>query len=288
MNHLYTLNSTNYIPISFKDRYFYDYYDIVHSFLGAKLASSETERLLRPMILTDGNIHWYGSQEGSYHRITEIEPLVANTIKQEFNSFIQKTQEIASSLKAKNDADNAQWGNLISELFQHERIILIGTEHGTWAILWGWDFLSNNENKLPFLEPTVKPITDPNPEVKSDVEVDNMEIKTGIIGVPPSGGFEVPIITDEPTPPPREEGPNNNSRMGCLGQIKRVLRWISYRFWGLFWLIIYTLLIIYLCRRCARPNCDPYCKELNKTKKELLDLERRVRERCDTAYLKSF
>ena len=35
-----------------------------------------------------------------------------------------------------------------------------------------------------------------------------------------------------------------------------------------------------------KPNCDDYCNEMKKTKKELERLEERVRERCDTSYIK--
>ena len=93
---------------------------------------------------------------------------------------------------------------------------------------------------------------------------------------------EAPLVIPIEAPGPEKI----QNRIGCFGRIKRWLRWISYRFWGLFWLLIYTLLIIWLCKYCDRPNCDAYCEKLKKTKEELKRLEERVRERCDTTYVK--
>lgn len=293
MNQLFTINSSNYKPISFRERYFYDYYDIVHSFLRSKLNAAEIERLLKPMLATEGNIHWYGVQEGEFTRITEADPNIANAVKQAFSSFISKAQELGNSLKSKRDSDNLEWGNLITELFKHERIILIVNSQGQWAMLWGWDFMSNDENKLPNLEPSRKPqavnVIGENEaagEEKPNVDIPQTVTEPKPMNVEPVI-VEEPVIIKEPEPEPiGTDTIIYRERMGCLGRIKHLLRWISYRFWGLFWLLVYTLFIIWLCRYCGRPNCDAYCEKLKKTKKELIDLERRVRERCDTTYVK--
>lgn len=304
MNQLFTIYSSNYKPISFRERYFYDYYEIIHSFLKQKLTNVEIDRLLKPMLSDNGSIKWYGNQTGEFKRITEWDSSIASNVRSEFNQFIQKTQDLANSLKAKRDIENAEWGTLIGELFQHERIILINNNSGNWAMLWGWDFMSNDENRLPRLDPSRKPIlpevVDPLPDDKKDDNAGptavNHSIKTGEQGPTftnqnpssPKDSTTNTTTIDEPLEeekPIRTNTPYQN-RIGCLGRIKRLLRWISYRFWALFWLIIYTLFIIWLCRYCSKPNCDAYCQKLKKTKKELLDLERRVRERCDTTYVK--
>jgi hypothetical protein len=296
MNQLFTINSSNYKPISFRERYFYDYYDIVHSFLRSKLSAEEIERLLKPMLATEGNIHWYGVQEGEFTRITEADPDISNAVKAEFNSFIAKAQELGNVLKSKRDSDNLEWGNLITELFRHERIILINNRHGEWAMLWGWDFMSNNENRLPTLEPSRKPKQIIEEQEKEELikEETNPSSSTNHNGanIPPIMhdpelmDDDESIIEEVEAEPTGKETIVYRERMGCLGRIRHWLRWISYRFWGLFWLLIYTLFIIWLCRYCDRPNCDAYCEKLKKTKKELMDLERRVRERCDTTYVK--
>jgi hypothetical protein len=255
------------------------------------------------MLASGGQINWYGKYEGDFKRLNECNPNVSEKVKLEFNTFIEKTDELSTSLKNKRDADNTEWGNLIANLFQHDRIILIANEKSDWGILWGWDFMSNNENKLPKLEPTYKPekIIEQEqpvvvPVVTDDDEINDVKTKQPIVtttNVDPTPNPE-DIIEDEVDEEDKEDelpvGAEPKiiyvERIGCLGRIKRLLRWISYRFWALFWLIIYTLLIIWLCRYCDRPNCEAYCEKLKKTKEELKDLEERVRERCDTTYVK--
>jgi hypothetical protein len=302
MNLLFSINSSNYKPISFRERYFYDFYEIVDSFLASKLDVEDKNRLLKPMIAAGGQINWYGNYEGVFKRLSECEPNIAEKVKSELNAFIEKTVELSTSLKNKRDADNAEWGNLIANLFQHDRIILIANDNSDWAILWGWDFMSNNENKLPKLEPTYKSETKIEVEPSVDEQVVNkdntiesvttfaqkIKSKDADSSQKPKEVWQDEIrqeVEDEPlfVADPKV---NYSERIGCLGRIKRLLRWISYRFWALFWLIIYTLLIIWLCRYCDRPNCDEYCEKLKKTKEELKDLEERVRERCDTTYVK--
>jgi hypothetical protein len=304
MNLLFSINSSNYKPISFRERYFYDFYDIVDSFLATKLDSEDKNRLLKPMLASGGQINWYGKYEGDFKRLNDCNPIISEKVKFEFNTFIEKTDELSSSLKNKRDADNTEWGNLIANLFQHDRIILIANDHSDWGILWGWDFMSNNENKLPKLEPTFKPkpkdeeeqadedpiVSDDDDKIK-DVKTNQPIVTTTTVDPTPN---PEDIIEDEVEEDEKEDDEPVGAepkaiyveRVGCLGRIKRLLRWISYRFWALFWLILYTLLIIWLCRYCDRPNCDAYCEKLKKTKEELKDLEQRVRERCDTTYVK--
>lgn len=290
MNLLYEISSLNYTPISFKGRYFYDYYEIINSFLKSKLTESENKRLLKPILENEGMIKWYGQFDGDFQRITEFDANRSDSIKTELHVFIEKMQQIGRTLKSKTDQENQDWGNLIINLFQHKLVILIANEKNEWALLWGWDFLSNSENMLPILPPDTKPI-DKKPIIEDapkPTEIKN-EIKNDVAQTTVMGTIQ-PDETEDPESGVDEEKKKepivHQQRMGCWGRIRHWLRWISYRFWGLFWLLIYTLLIIWLCRYCNRPNCDAYCEKLTKTKKELQDLERRVRERCDTTYQK--
>lgn len=291
MNQLFTINSSNYKPISFRDRYFYDYYEIAQSFLKTKLNTNDIDRLLKPMLKEGGNITWHGKFNGDFKRLNEWDSNLIEKVKKELDAFTRTTQELSNSLKVKSDPENKEWGNLIADLFQLERIIVINNDLGDWALLWGWDFMTKDENKLPNLEPSRKSdeleVSD-NPEVSID-PVKDISTK----GDSEPNDYEN-IIKDEVNEEKEYDeelvGPEPKviyvERVGCLGRIKRLLRWISYRFWALFWLILYTLLIIWLCRYCDRPNCDAYCEKLKKTKEELKDLEQRVRERCDTTYVK--
>ncbi len=292
MNLLYSTYSNNYTPISFRDRYLYDTYEIIISFLRGKLSSQELTRLLKPVIKANGEIAWYGNMEGSFSKINELPEERAQAIKFEFDHFIKKCKSISYPLTSKKDIDSQEWGNLLDTLFQHDKIILISNETGDWGILWGWDFKTQNENRLPVLPPSIKPVV---PE--SEPESQNEEKVTPSPAQPTSiNSKNLENNIPHERPPIREEEPIEvipvvnpivaKHRVGFWGRIKRILRWISYRFWGLFWLIIYTLLIIWLCKSCNKPDCGALCNDLEKTKQELLDLQKRVHERCDTTYVK--
>jgi len=297
MNQLYSINSSNYTPISFRERYFYDYYEIAQSFLKTKLNANDIDRLLKPMLKEGGNITWHGKYNGDFKRLNEWDEKLVEKVKKELDDFIKSTQSLSSLLKVKPDPENKEWGNLIADLFHLERIIVINNNQGDWALLWGWDFMTKDENKLPKLEPSVKPIPPSPGEIITgddpDEIPDPVQPKSPQPVTQPLGGGEgapnpIPIPPVKPTDPEEPiKTTASSEKVGCLGRIKRLLRWISYRFWALFWLFIYTLLIIWLCRYCDRPNCDAYCEKLKKTKEELKRLEERVRERCDTTYIKS-
>jgi len=289
MNLVYSTYSNNYTPISFRDRYLYDTYDIIISFLRGKLSPQELDKLLKPVLNANGEIAWYGNMNGNFAKITEISESIAYQVKAEFDVFLKKCKEIATPLQVKRDVDSQEWGNLLSALFQHDKIILIANESGDWGILWGWDFKTQNDNRLPFLPPSIKPAVP-----LSEPEVRNEE---PVIPTPVQPTFQNTQYTEQPTSGsvkeekaipvvPIIEPAVAKHRVGFWERIKRILRWISYRFWGLFWLIIYTLLIIWLCKSCNKPDCGAMCNDLEKTKQELLDLQKRVHERCDTTFVK--
>ena len=72
MNLLYSTYSNNYTPISFRDRYLYDTYEIIISFLRGKLSSQELDKLLKPVLNANGEIAWYGNMNGSFSKINEL------------------------------------------------------------------------------------------------------------------------------------------------------------------------------------------------------------------------
>lgn len=294
MHNVFNFSTMDYVPVSFRDGYLYDTYDIITSYLKNKLTEEELSRLLKPVKAGNGSINWFGKYERSYERLSSVEPAVGEKIRREFHQFLDKTKKISEPLLYSQDADSKEWANLIDALFNPQRIILVGNNFGQWAVLWGWDFKNREENKLPDLPPEKK-------ETPRNLEETQTSIKP-IIPIPPSIPTPTPTYSNSsnpnqgniPTPeleeeevtegfniaPMEEEKEFGKHNVGCFGRIIRMLRWISYRFWGLFWLIMYTLLIIWLCRYC-RPN---NCEGIEKTKRQLDSLHERVKIKCDTTY----
>jgi len=283
MHHIFSLNSSDYVPVSFRDRYLYDTYELIISYLKSKLPPGDLDRLLKPAVDQGGAIKWYGNKNLKLLRLSELDDDTALKIKREFHEFCSRIQNIAQPLVISKDSDSMEWGALLTKLFKPEKIILIGNESHEWAMLWGWDFKNREENRVPSLPPTLKP----NANLATNEEIHHLDSI-----VPESLSQESRISEGTPIQPPgppvtpeihsSSPAPSSSKNIGCIGRIVRIFRWISYRFWGVFWLIIYTLLIIFLCCYFFNPDCNECCDQLEKTKLELDRLEEKIRARCDT------
>jgi len=297
MYNVFNFSTVDYVPVSFRDGYLYDTYDIITSYLKNKFTDEELSRLLKPVKGNGGAINWYGKYDRSYDRLSSLTPNASEKIKREFHQFLDKSKNIADPLRYSQDPDSKEWGNLIDALFNPQRIVLIGNNFGQWAVLWGWDFKNREENKLPDLPIEKKETTVVNPTIQPKVAptIPIPTPSTGAIPIPTAAPF---ATTAAPTnesiqepevddgfnmQPMQEEKVFGKHNVGCFGRIIRMLRWISYRFWGLFWLIIYTLLIIWLCKYCQKQPEDN-CKQLEEVEKQLDDLHERVKIKCDTTY----
>jgi hypothetical protein len=288
MVHVFTLNRSDYAPLSFENgSYFYESFVTISSYLSDKLSSTDLNRLLKPQIEDGTHVKWYAKKQANFKRISELPSETKDSILKEYHSFLERVEEIKRALKSKPMAEQREWHKMLEELFQPEKIILIGTNEGEWAMLWGWDFRNQEENKLPILAKNEKPqpppiLPLPIPDVVLPPTPQNEPGKRNVL----------PTNTDDPSPIKVSPavGPSTNKvyeaplarNVGCFGRIIRFFRWISYRFWALFWLIIYTLLIILLCRYFFTPDCDECCRQLDQTVKELNRLEEAVKTKCDS------
>ena len=266
MNKLFTLDITKYKAISFQSKYLYQDFSAVRSMLkNQSLDDTLTQRLLEPK-LSGEFIDWYGNYSGDFKRISDLDKQFTDVILSEFHNFIQHTNGIIQKLEYSRDSDAQSWGGYFKELFNENTIILLGnSETKDWVMLWGFEFNNQKENLY------VKGANIDGPKKKSNEdEIKNEEesrSKDFPKNIETEEENEKGEINEAPLVIPIEApGPEKiQNRIGCFGRIKRWLIWISYRFWGLFWLLIYTLLIIWLCKYCDRPNCDAYCEKLKKT-----------------------
>ncbi len=282
MTHVFTLNSTDYVPISFKDRYLFDTYDIITSYLKTKMSLDDLRRLLKPSLTQGRQIKWYGAFDTELARLSELPLPVADRIKGEFHKFLQKTNAVASPLLTSRDVDSKEWGILISELFQAEKIILIGSKDGQWAMLWGWDFRNREENRLPVISFPKEEVIELRNEEKPVETVVTSQSEKIDQPAPKRVDYSEAVKAERTQIAPEVVSKSLAHNIGCLGRIVRLLRWISYRFWALFWLIMYTLIVMLLTRHFSKTECDDCCKQLQKTREELEIIDQRIRDRCDS------
>lgn len=293
MNKIFSLDTLDYVPVSFGNGYLFDAYESVITYLRGRVNQDDLDRMLKPVKSSGDNlINWYSTADGTYRRLQDLDENLSSKYKEGLHQFIDRMKRVYEPLLRSKDTDNKEWGQLLSTMFDPENLIVIGSDRD-WALLWGWNFKNREENKLPIISPVTK--IDDDGGTKAIDHYGNAVEGVGEIRElnpeptpePEPEPYPEPEPEPDPEPLPPEPIPlyDKSKNVGCIGRIVRILRWISYRFWGLFWLIIYTLLVLWLSRYCNRPNCDAYCQKLKETKKELELLEKRVKERCDTTYV---
>lgn len=294
MNLIYSTDTKEFSPISHGDSYLYEKYFRVFSFLKTKLKEHEINRLAQP-IVKGTNVDWHGNYMNKMSSLSNFDPSIQKNIESSYIELLSKTKKIAKELLSSGDGEKMAWGKLINETFDTENNILI-TDGNEWAIIWGWEF----RNKLNFANSDF--ISDQYVEPTHSTPVNTEPDSSDQLNVPPTAFVPVEdehkieethftkteeeIVTsieeEEVVPPPTVTPPIvTKTRLSFWQHIKRFFRWLAYRFWGLMMLIIYTLLIICLCKKCQHDDKD--CSQYQKIERDLKYLEGRVKERCDGA-----
>lgn len=290
MNLIYSTDTKEFSPISHGDSYLYEKYFRIFSFLKTKLKDHEYNHLAQP-IVKENMVDWHGNYSNKMNSLSSFDSKIQEKIESLYVELLSKTKKISKELLSSGDEEKMAWGKLISETFNTENNILI-TDGIEWAIIWGWQF----RNKLNFAnadfisdqfeEPAPSPKTTEDTLLAKTTIVSPVDTKETISQaneeIPPYADGEKadnnPILGKTVIPPPPIA---IKSRLSFWQHIKRFLRWLAYRFWGLIMLIIYTLLIICLCKKCQHNDND--CSQYQKIERDLKYLEGRVKERCDGA-----
>lgn len=292
MNLIYSTDTKEFSPISHGDTYLYEKYFRIFSFLKTKLKDSEINRLAQP-IVKGTMVDWHGNYTNKMSALSGFDPSIQQTIETSYVTLLSKTKKIAKELLSSGDGEKMAWGKLINEAFDTENNILI-SDGNEWAIIWGWQF----RNKLNFAnadfmsDQYVEPAPIPTPIASEEVNkvppvVIPTEPELGMDGNP---FFKVStplpeddqVVEEEKVEPVRTTPPvMAKTRLSFWQHIKRFFRWLAYRFWGLMMLIIYTLLILCLCKKCH--HHEPDCSQYQKIERDLKYLEGIVKGRCDGA-----
>jgi hypothetical protein len=294
MNLIYSTDTKEFSPISHGDTYLYEKYFRIFSFLKTKLKDYEYNRLAQP-IVKENMVDWHGNYANKMRSLSNFDPSIQKNIESSYVELLSKTKKIVKELLSSGDDEKMAWGKLISETFDAENNILI-TDGNEWAIIWGWQF----RNKLNFanadfisdkyVEPTTSTSIKTEPESSdklnipppSFIPVEDEQKSAETIFTNSDEEIAASIEEEKVLPPPTITPPIiTKTRMSFWQHIKRFLSWLAYRFWGLMMLIIYTLLIICLCKKCQHNDND--CSQYQKIERDLKYLEGRVKERCDGA-----
>jgi hypothetical protein len=283
MKKIFATDFNDYSPRSSADgRYLYEQYERITQFLAPKIGINELKYIAKPVKELDKNqVVWQANFPEEMQNLDSFDIETQSKIEADFVTWNKKILQQIRNLSSGND-EELKWADLLKEAFSVANIKLIsdGTE---WALIWGWEF----RNKLQTIEPNWE----------SDIEDDVKEpsgagvgMGAGITPPPVDPPFSPPPPVDPPLPPPPpvdpplppappNPSPVEKKKRGFLALLRRFFRWLAYRFWGLMMLIVYTLLIIFLTKKCTT-NKDPNCEKFQQIENELKELEGRIKERC--------
>lgn len=281
MRNIYTISTKEFQPISFGGNYLHDNYDNLVSFLKIKL-KGEKSRLAKPIQKDDKSFDFFGDFKKPLKRISTFEKSIQDEILKSYNDYITNIENISSRLSRSKNKDEQDWGEILNCVFNRDDNIII-SDGQDWILVWGWSFRNKDENYVPLTTIPVKS-QDINSETPSPVKpIPPIPVTEEIQSEVESEDEE--DIEDEDIEGEVDET-SKKSKVGFFGYIKRFFRWISYRFWGLMMLIIYTLLVLCICRYCCKKECPDNCSELEQTEQELIKIKERLNERCLSDTLK--
>ena len=272
MRKIFTISTKEFQPISYQGTYLHDNYDNLVSFLKIKL-KNEKNRLAKPIQKDDKSFDFFGDFKSPLKRISTFVEAKKEELLNSYNDYLTKVENISNRLIRSKNKDEQDWGEILKSVFNRDDNIII-SDGNDWILIWGWSFRNKAENYVPLT-------TIPEKE-ESTTEPVPVNISPPIVETPIN---EEPLVENEDEEDEEiiyEEAieTNKKGKVGFFGYIKRFFRWISYRLWGLMMLIIYTLLILCICRYCCEKECPDNCSELKKTEQELIKIKERLNERC--------
>ena len=253
MGVVYVLNSSDYSPISIGDKYLYQEYDKVASFLKRNFESSIHSILAKP-VLANGAIQWHAEVDVPLTRIGDLSADIQVRIKKRYWKIKEELEKEVYILENSNNAEKKKWGSILRQIFDDENNVLL-TDGDFWCLMWGWKFKNKKENYLP-PEFLADPVPAPAPEPLVEEPQQEEEV--------------IPL----PQEPVQELYPKRKSSFWY--GLKRLLRNFVYRFWGLLMLILLVLFLWCLFQKCTREECA----EVDALNKELDALNAQINDRC--------
>ena len=272
MTIIYKIDTAKYDPISYGTNYLYNEFDRIQSFLIKQNAERYKNILAKP-VLTNGSVQWYANFNQPFSRLNELSADAQVSIKAKYWEFRQNIDREIQQLSQSREIEKQNWGGLLKEVFNEDDNVIL-SDGSDWCLLWGWKFRNTQENYLsPEFMP--KPIMqDANKASASK----NASLGTRL------SPLAVPLAAAS-----NETDPNALTAKAALAKsakqplwvrIKRFLRTTVYRLWGLMFLIMFILFLMCLFKTCHNKRMQERCIELEKNNRSLLELQKKVQEKC--------
>lgn len=286
MRSIFQTDNQKFKPISVSGAYLHEKYGILTSFLREKLTAASLGRIAQPLV-ESSRVTWMGDFPSEMVLHTQFPEDVQEKTERAYSEWLKELDRIRKGLHSASDPEKKSWAELLEKAFNTKNNFLI-SDGNNWAIVWGWEF----NNQLKFI-PADFLSRQPDPEEPSSTGSTKVEepaeapgpsnksvTSEPVLPQPPIPPADPPGPTPEPpAPPPPAPLPPSRRGIGFWASLKRFFRWLAYRFWGLMMLIVYTLLILCICRKCLCPAKDD-CSQFTEMEKRLKHLQGRMEERC--------
>jgi hypothetical protein len=270
---VYKIETNKYDPISYGTNYLYNEFDRIQSFLIKQNAQRYKNILAKP-VLSNGSVQWYANFNQPFSRINELNADAQVSIKKQYWEFRQHIDKEIQQLSLSRETEKQNWGGLLKEVFNEDDNVILsdGTD---WCLLWGWKFRNTQENYLsPEFMP--KPVLQ---ESMAKPLSSNSSVGAGLtpLAVPLSN---VAKDVEDNVSSPSNANIVNKAKPSLWDRVKRFLRTAVYRLWGLMFLIMFILFLMCLFKTCNNQRMEEQCKELEKNNQSLLELQKKVHEKC--------
>jgi hypothetical protein len=272
MTVIYKIDTDKYEPNSHGSNYLYDQFDRIQSFLNKQNNALYNNLLAKP-VLSNNQVLWYANFSQPFSRITELSQQEQIDIKAKYWEVRQLIDNEIQKLSLSKDAEKQNWGNLLKDVFNEDDNVIL-SDGKDWCLLWGWKFRNNKENYLA-------------PEFMPKISAANAEMPTGSV----ENNAPTPIVTQTNVPiiaePERvhivEDAALRAARVKPTfwDRIKRFLRTLVYRIWGLLLLIMFILFLACLFKKCQNDKMEKSCSEMEQLNRKLIDVEKKVQDRCN-------
>ena len=272
MTVIYKIDTDKYEPNSHGSNYLYDQFDRIQSFLNKQNNALYNNLLAKP-VLSNNQVLWYANFSQPFSRITELSQQEQIDIKAKYWEVRQHIDNEIQKLSLSNDSEKQNWGNLLKDVFNEDDNVIL-SDGKDWCLLWGWKFRNNKENYLA-------------PEFMPKISTANAEMPIGSVEnnnpTPIVTQTNIPIITEPEKVHIVEDAALRTAKVkpSLWDRIKRFLRTLVYRIWGLLLLIMFILFLACLFKKCHNDKMEKSCSEMEQLNRKLIDVEKKVQDRCN-------
>ena len=152
MIRFYTISTTDFHPISYRNIYLYSEYGKIKNFL----VSNNQQELLNVLAIphkNKNNIEWSADNHNKIRKLDKYDINQQNNILLKYDKFLNSYNNFINDLRSSKNKDNRNWGELLFTLIQGTANELFFDGDNIF-ITWGWRLLDQNSKKLiPFYSP---------------------------------------------------------------------------------------------------------------------------------------